>query len=143
MNVLARISNGPVQPAEAPAPAPSPNAPPRSHTLGSPRAYSGPSIISGALNIIGRLEGSGDIQIDGKIEGDIRGQNIRIGSASVIKGTIHGELVELAGKLEGRIEARSAVLTKTAHMTGDVIHQSLQIEDGAFFNGNSRPHYGK
>jgi cytoskeletal protein CcmA (bactofilin family) len=130
-----------MQPAEAPA-TPS-GSTMRPHTLGSPRAYSGPSIISGALNIIGRLEGSGDIQIDGKIEGDIRGQNIRIGSASVIKGTIHGELVELAGKLEGRIEARSAVLAKTAHMTGDIIHQTLQVEEGAHFNGNSRPHYGK
>src|SRR5262245_61773969 len=73
MNVLARISNGPAQPTDAPAPNTTPQ---RSHTLGSPRAYSGPSIISGTLNIIGRLEGSGDIQIDGKIEGDIRGQNI-------------------------------------------------------------------
>jgi cytoskeletal protein CcmA (bactofilin family) len=137
MNMLARISTGSTPPAEAP------SAPVRPHTLGSPRAYSGPSIISGAFNIVGRLEGSGDIQIDGKIEGDIRGQNIRIGSAAVIKGTIHGELVELGGKLEGRIEARSAILAKTAHMTGDIIHQSLQIEEGAHFNGNSRPHYGK
>ena len=51
--------------------------------------------------------------------------------------------MELSGTLEGKIEARSAVLTKTARMSGDIIHQSLQVEEGSFFNGNSRPHYGK
>ena len=152
MNVLARLNNGSTSsatdagrepPGAVPGPAPSPNIGPRPQPLGTPRAYSGPSIISAALSIVGRLESAGDIQIDGKVEGDIRGQAVRIGSAAVIKGTIHGELVELAGKLEGRIEARSAVLTKTAHMSGDIIHQSLQIEEGSYFNGNSRPHYGK
>jgi cytoskeletal protein CcmA (bactofilin family) len=142
MNVLARISNPSAQPAELPN-GPTPVRPREQHALGSPRAYSGPSIISGALTIVGRLESAGDLQIDGKVEGDIRGQNIRIGSASTIKGNIHGELVELAGKLEGRIEARSVVLAKTAHLSGDIIHQSLQIDDGAYFEGNSRPQHAK
>jgi cytoskeletal protein CcmA (bactofilin family) len=149
MNVLARINTGsnqpilpdPVkEPASTPSPAPRPR---EQHTLGSPRSYAGPSIISSALIVIGRLESAGDIQIDGKVEGDIRGQGVRIGSAAVIKGTVTGELVELAGTLEGKIEARSAVLTKTAHMTGDIIHQSLQIEEGSYFEGSSRPHHGK
>ena len=93
--------------------------------------------------VVGRLESAGDLQIDGKVEGDVRGQGVRIGSAAVIKGTVTGELVELSGTLDGKIEARSAVLTKTARMSGDIIHQSLQIDEGSFFNGNSRPNYGK
>ena len=147
MNVLARINSGsnhPIVPdpvKEAPT---APNTASRpQHTLGSPRTYAGPSIISAALTVVGRLESAGDIQIDGKVEGDVRGQGVRIGTTAVIKGTVTGELVELAGTLEGKIEARSAVLTKTARMSGDIIHQSLQIEEGSYFNGSSRPHYGK
>lgn len=150
MNVLARINSGSTQPTvpepikEPPsAPNTATGAPRPQHTLGSPRTYAGPSIISAALVVIGRLESAGDIQIDGKVEGDVRGQGVRIGNSAVIKGTVTGELVELSGTLEGKIEARSAVLTKTARMSGDIIHQSLQIEEGSYFNGSSRPHYGK
>jgi cytoskeletal protein CcmA (bactofilin family) len=144
MNVLARINSGPTHPA-IPDPVHEPAAMPstQTRTLGTPRTYAGPSIISAALVVVGRLESAGDLQIDGKVEGDVRGQGVRIGSGAVIKGTVTGELVELSGTLEGKIEARSAVLTKTARMSGDIIHQSLQVDEGSFFNGNSRPHYGK
>jgi cytoskeletal protein CcmA (bactofilin family) len=144
MNVLARINSGSnhlVLPDPLPEPPAAASAPTR--TLGSARVYAGPSIISAALTVVGRLESAGDIQIDGKIEGDVRGQTVRIGSGAVIKGSVTGELVELAGTLEGKIEARSAVLTKTARMSGDIVHHSLQIEEGSFFNGSSRPNYGK
>ena len=144
MNVLARINSGSTHPVVPdPVHEPSATAPTQPRTLGTPRTYAGPSIISAALVVVGRLESAGDLQIDGKVEGDIRGQGVRIGSGAVIKGTVTGELVELSGTLEGKIEARSAVLTKTARMSGDIIHQSLQVEEGSFFNGNSRPHYGK
>lgn len=154
MNVLARINAGsgqpiipdPVKEPAATAPSnPAPNAPqprPQAHQLGSPRTYAGPSIISSALVVVGRLESAGDIQVDGKVEGDIRGQAVRIGNTAVVKGTVTGELVELSGTLEGKIEARSAVLQRTARMSGDIVHQSLQIEEGSYFNGNSRPTYG-
>jgi len=144
MNVLARINSGSSNPV-VPEPLPEPNAAASTptRTLGSPRVYAGPSIISAALTVIGRLESAGDIQIDGKVEGDVRGQAVRIGSGAVIKGSVTGELVELSGTLEGKIEARAAVLTKTARMSGDIIHQTLQVDEGSFFNGSSRPNHGK
>ena len=108
-----------------------------------PRPYAGPSIISSVLTIVGKLESTEDIQIDGNVEGEIRGQAVRIGTGAVIKGTVTGEVVELAGTVEGKIEARAVTLAKNARMTGDIIYQSLQIDQGAYFNGNSRPHHGK
>jgi cytoskeletal protein CcmA (bactofilin family) len=104
-----------------------------------PTASAGRSVISASLSVIGSLGGATDIQVDGKVEGDISGQAVKIGSGAVIKGTVTGEIVELAGKIEGKIEARSAVLSTTAHMSGDIVHQFLQIDRGACFNGNSRP----
>lgn len=104
----------------------------------SPNRYAGPSIISAALTIVGRLESAADIQIDGKVEGDISGHVVRIGPSATVKGTVFGEMVELAGSIEGKIEAKTAVLAKTAHMIGDISYQSLQIEAGACFEGNCR-----
>jgi cytoskeletal protein CcmA (bactofilin family) len=114
---------------------------PEQHHQTSPGSNAGPSLISAALIVIGQLESAGDIQIDGKVEGDIHGRMVRIGSGAVIKGTVFGEGVELAGTIEGKIEARAVVLTTTARMSGDIFHQSLQIDKGAFFDGISRPHH--
>ena len=147
MNMLARHSkiDGPVAPvavAEPPAAPPRGNDAPAPQTAAaatSPRTYAGPSVISAALVVVGRLESAGDIQIDGKVEGDIKGQAVRIGAGAVIKGTVFGEVVELAGTIEGKIEAKAAVLMKTARMSGDIMHQSLKVDDGAYFSGNSKP----
>jgi cytoskeletal protein CcmA (bactofilin family) len=112
-----------------------PNPAPRAaeqHAVVSPPRYAGPSIISAALTVIG-----------GKVDGDISGHVVRIGSAAVVKGTVFGDIVELAGAIDGKIEAKSVVLAKTARMTGDITYQSLQIDQGAAFNGNCCAHQSK
>jgi cytoskeletal protein CcmA (bactofilin family) len=143
MNVLARISKVSELPGTDPVAEPRPVTRNEPSPAKTSRTYSGPSIISAGLTITGKLESAGDIQIDGKVEGDIRGQAVRVGDGAVVKGTVCGELVELAGTIEGKIEAETVVLTRTAHMTGDLVHRSLKIEAGAHFDGNSRPHSPK
>jgi cytoskeletal protein CcmA (bactofilin family) len=90
--------------------------------------------------VTGQLQSAGDIQIEGKVEGDIRGQVVGIGATALIKGTVFGDVVESAGTIEGKIEARTAILMATARMFGDIVHKSLQIVPGAHFIGTSRPH---
>ena len=141
MNVLSRSTKATYQPlaettseaASTPRPAPEQVTPPPS------RAHVGPSLIGAGLSIIGRLECAGDLQIEGSIEGEVRGQGVRIGSAAVVKGSVFGEIVQLAGTVEGNIEGHSVILAKTAHVSGDICYHSLQIEEGAYFSGQSRP----
>jgi cytoskeletal protein CcmA (bactofilin family) len=101
------------------------------------------SVISKALKITGQLESTEDIQIDGQIEGDVRGMTVRVGSNAKVKGTVFGNDVELSGTVEGKIEAKNVVLTSTAHMSGDVVHQAITIQSGAFIDGHCRPDFGK
>ena len=101
------------------------------------------SVISKALKITGELESTEDIQIDGQIEGDVRGVGVKIGQAARVKGSVYGEEVELAGSIEGKIEAKKVILTGTARMSGDVVHQDIKIESGAFISGSLKPEYGK
>jgi cytoskeletal protein CcmA (bactofilin family) len=101
------------------------------------------SVISKALKITGQLESTEDIQIDGQVDGDIHGTSVTVGQNAKVKGSVYGEAVELAGKIEGKIEAKRVVLTSTAQMHGDVIHQSIQIDSGAFIDGHCRPGSGK
>jgi cytoskeletal protein CcmA (bactofilin family) len=103
----------------------------------------GTSIISKALKITGQLESTEAVQIDGEVDGDIRAASVKVGSNAKVKGTVYGEVVELAGRVEGKIEAKKVVLTHTAHMSGDIVHQDITIESGAYMNGHCRPDYGK
>jgi cytoskeletal protein CcmA (bactofilin family) len=101
------------------------------------------SVISKALKITGQLESTEDIQIDGEIDGDVRGVGVKIGQNAKVKGTVYGDEVELAGAVEGKIESKKVTLTGTARMTGDIVHQDIKIESGAYINGNLKPETGK
>ncbi len=101
------------------------------------------SVISRALKITGQLESTENIQIDGEIEGDVRGVSVKVVSSAKVKGSVYGEEVELAGTVDGKIEAKKVVLTSSARMSGDVIHQDITIHSGAYIAGNCRPEFGK
>ena len=127
-------------------PAPEPVRPqPVSQPVSSPMRPSTPgvSLISRALKITGQLESTEDIRIDGEVDGDVRGVSVTVGNGAKIKGTVYGDAVELAGSVEGKIEAKKVVLTGTARMTGDVVHQDIKIESGAFVDGHLKPEFGK
>src|SRR5262249_8340347 len=81
----------------------------------------------------------GDIQIDGRVEGDVRCLGLVIGDKAEIQGEISAEDVSVRGKVIGRIRARKVLLAATAHVEGDILHEALAVESGAFFEGNCRP----
>ena len=101
------------------------------------------TVISKAVKITGQLESTEDIQIDGEIEGDVRGVGVKIGQNAKVRGTVFGEEVELAGAIEGKIQSKRVVLTGTARMTGDVVHKEIKLESGAYINGNLKPDFGR
>ena len=68
---------------------------------------------------------------------------MKVGPNAKVKGTVYGDEVEVSGTVDGKIEAKKVVLTRTAHMSGDVIHSDIRIESGAFIDGHCRPEYGK
>jgi cytoskeletal protein CcmA (bactofilin family) len=132
-----KVESAPSKPAAPPAPAP---------TTQQPAAKTGvkmASVISKALKITGQLESTEDIQIDGQIEGDVRGVGVKIGQNAKVKGTVYGDEVELSGSIEGKIEAKKVVLNGTARMTGDIVHHEIKVEAGAYISGTLTPELGK
>ncbi len=101
------------------------------------------SVISKALKITGQLESTEDIRIEGEVDGDVRGVSVTVGPNAKVTGVVYGDAVELAGTVDGKIEAKKVFLTSTARMSGDVVHQEIKIESGAFIDGHCRPEYGK
>lgn len=94
-----------------------------------------PSIIGAGLEITGNVVSSGDVRIDGLIEGDVDSRLLTIGQSGKVQGSITGEAVRIAGKVEGRIRARFVTLHKTADVIGDILHEHLTVEAGGQIEG--------
>ena len=113
---------------------------PMTSTSSEPKRGTGksgvPSIISADLRVTGNLKSDGDIQVDGYIEGDIDSATLTVGEGAHVKGHISCESVRICGTIDGAVKAKSVVMAKTARVIGDIIHDSLAIEAGAFIEGN-------
>jgi len=78
-----------------------------------------------------------NLQINGQFEGnlDTKG-NLAIGEKAQIKATIHGELISIAGDVEGTVTASKRLeLLHTAHMVGKVTTPKLVVHEGATLHG--------
>lgn len=95
-----------------------------------------PSIVSADLKIIGDLESSGEVQIDGEVSGDIRAKVLLVGESATIRGEVLAETVRVHGNVYGQIKAKFVNLAKTAHVVGDILHENLSIQEGAFLEGH-------
>lgn len=97
-----------------------------------------PSVIGPDLTIHGNLVSKGEVQIDGEVQGDIHGTYVVIGEKARITGAILAEEVVVRGHVMGSLRGKRVMLQSSSHVEGDVYHQSLAIEQGAFFEGKSR-----
>jgi cytoskeletal protein CcmA (bactofilin family) len=97
-----------------------------------------PSIISAELIVRGTLISAGDVQVDGKVDGDIRAAALVIGDKAIIVGDVYAEDAIVRGRVEGSIRARKVQLCATCHVEGNILHEALSVESGAFFEGNCR-----
>ena len=97
-----------------------------------------PSIIGEDLTITGNITSRGEVQVDGEIQGDIHCQSLVIGEKATISGGVVAEDVIVRGRVLGSVRAQRITLQSTCHVEGDIFHQTLAIEQGAFFEGKSR-----
>lgn len=103
-----------------------------------PARSAAPSIISADLVVQGTLTSTGDIQIDGRVEGDVRSAGLVIGDKAFIQGEILADDVTVRGRVQGGIRARKVLLCTTSHVEGNILHEAFAVEAGAFFEGNCR-----
>ena len=101
------------------------------------RQGAGPSTIGPELHITGTLMCSADMTVDGTLVGDIRAKgHVTIGQGGVVLGNIYAEEVTVHGRAEGTLYARKVRLCRSSRVKGEVVHARLEVEHGAFFEGD-------
>ena len=102
----------------------------------APKSKPPASVLSADLHITGNIKTSGDVQIEGHIDGDIRAHLLTIGEGATVKGECTADDVVINGRIIGRVRGLKVRLTSTARVEGDIIHKTIAIESGAHFEGS-------
>jgi len=94
-----------------------------------------PSIIGTNCSVAGDIVSDGEVHVDGKVVGDVRCVTLVIGEAGGVTGEINAETVRVLGSVSGQITAKAVELAKTARIVGDITHDTLAVEAGAYVEG--------
>jgi len=96
------------------------------------------TIIGEGTNIEGIVTASSSARIDGSLKGEAKlYKNLIIGEKGYINGTVSAPNVVVHGRIEGKIKADILEIKNNGMVTGDINVQTLAIESGGIFNGNS------
>jgi cytoskeletal protein CcmA (bactofilin family) len=101
-------------------------------------APAGPSILAADLDVRGDLSTSGELHIDGMVEGDVRAGVLVIGATGTVLGDVGADEVTIHGALRGMVRARKVHLMPSCKVIADIEHDLLCIDEGAAFEGQCR-----
>lgn len=109
----------------------------KTDVLGEVPAGTSTSLIGAGTSMKGDITSSGDLRIDGTLEGNIHcSAKVVIGANGVVQGDIHGQQADIMGKVTGTIKVKDLLLLKGGSViNGNIQAAKLQIEPAANFNG--------
>lgn len=109
----------------------------KSETFQETPTPGGASIIAAGTTLKGDISSSGDIRIDGTLQGNIHcTAKVVIGSNGVVNGDIAGQQADIMGRVTGTIKVKELLQLKGGSQVNGNLHAGkLQIEPSANFNG--------
>ena len=106
----------------------------------APPSETGLSVIAAGMKIIGDIESTGVVKIEGIVEGAIRGaRQLLLGRQGTVHGDIRAHEVVIGGTVVGTIIADERVeIQGTSSVQGDIHTKSIVVLEGGVINGNVR-----
>lgn len=98
------------------------------------------TIVGREASFEGNLELKGSVDVLGRFEGTLVAEGtVTVGPFASVTGAITGDVVTIAGKVEGLVVARSDLnVLKTGQVAGDVFYEALSVEAGGVVDGKMR-----
>ena len=97
------------------------------------------NVLSSDVEIKGNLKFSGELTLDGKVDGEIQTDGVlNLGDSAVVTGNINAQTVVVRGRVNGNINAKEKIEIKTkAELFGDIRAAKLVVEEGVTFVGKT------
>ena len=105
------------------------------HNNDNSQEYSGPSIIAHDLTVDGNVTLSGELHVDGRINGTVQAGCCVIEANGVVSGSVEAEEVHIYGQIFGPVTARHVHVYPGGRVEGDIYNETVSIESGAFIQG--------
>ena len=96
---------------------------------------SGPSIVAQDVTIEGNITASGELHIDGTVYGSVRAKSCVIDMNGFVQGEIIAEEIFIRGRVIGPIRGVHVNLYAGAQVEGDILNETISIENGANIYG--------
>ena len=94
-----------------------------------------PSTISEGFELTGEITSQGNLQVEGKVNGNIQAENLSIGSKGVVKGSVKCHSLTIKGEFSGEASCDQLNLSGNAVVNGDIQYRSLTMTAGAILMG--------
>ena len=97
-------------------------------------------IVAKGTTIEGKFTSTEDVQINGTIKGEVFcDKQLTMGPTGWIEGTIHTDIATIKGYIKGTIIVKGLLrLESTAKIDGKILASSIEVEEGAQYNGECK-----
>ena len=100
----------------------------------------GPSIVAQDVTIEGNITASGELHIDGTVYGSVRAKSCVIDMNGFVQGELIAEEIFIRGRVIGPIRGVHVNLYAGAQVEGDILNETISIENGANIYEIGRAH---
>ena len=99
-----------------------------------------PSLLGKEIKIIGKISSKGALQLDGDLEGEITASKLVIEKSAKVVGSVTSDDLVIKGRIIGPVFGKKVRFGSSARVEGDTFHETIAIEDGAYYEGSIRRH---
>lgn len=96
------------------------------------------TVIGPDIKIIGNLEATGDLKVEGRVEGDVRCRRFILGGGGAVKGNVVSEQARISGAIDGSIEAADLAIEAAGVVTGEATYGRLKVAIGGVIEGKMK-----
>lgn len=86
--------------------------------------------------ITGDVESQTDLQIAGRVQGDVRCPTLFVDVGGEVSGSIHAERLRVSGLAEGTLEVGDLAVEAGGRVLGTISYARLKVSAGAIIEGN-------
>ena len=101
---------------------------------------SSPSLLGREIKIIGKISSKGALQLDGVLEGEITASKLVIEKSAKVVGSVNSDDLVIKGRIIGPVYGKKVRFGSSARVEGDTFHETIAIEDGAYYEGSIKRH---
>ena len=103
---------------------------------------SSPSLLGKEIKVIGKITSKGALRLDGVLEGEIKASKLVIEKSAKVVGSVTSEDLVIKGRIIGPVFGKKVRFGSSARVDGDTFHETIAIEDAAYYEGSIRRYSG-